>query len=432
MNKFIFTFIAFFFVNNCSLNENSKIWKSKENKFETDKKITNIFLEDKPIVTEFNEDLKLDISSIKISNKKIDNKNNLGLQNYKGELKQVGKFKFSKLDGINQLGFKPAFLKNGIIFFDKKGSITRYDNNQKVIWKKNYYSKAEKKLKPKLFFSVIKDTLIVVDNIGKYYSISLNTGKLNWSKNNTYPFNSEIKKFENKFFAIDYKNILRCFKIDDGSECWKMKTEDSFTISGSKFSLIILNDLVIFNNSIGDVTAVDIKTGLINWQLPTQSSSIINKTYRFKNSQLVSDGKSIFFSNNKNEFYSINAKSGTINWMNRINSNLMPILNENLVFTVSNNGYLFIIEKNRGNIIRITNLYKNSKKKKQKNLIPIGFAIGKNNLFLTSNDGKMIVVDLEFGKVIKEIKISGKLVSAPLIFNEKLFLVKSGSIIRYD
>jgi hypothetical protein len=44
----------------------------------------------------------------------------------------------------------------------------------------------------------------------------------------------------------------------------------------------------------------------------------------------------------------------------------------------------------------------------------------------------MIVVDLEFGKVIKEIKISGKLVSAPLIFNEKLFLVKSGSIIRYD
>ena len=58
--------------------------------------------------------------------------------------------------------------------------------------------------------------------------------------------------------------------------------------------------------------------------------------------------------------------------------------------------------------------------------------IGKNNLYLTSNDGKMIVVDLEFGKVIKEIKISGKLVSAPLIFNEKLFLIKSGSIIRYN
>ena len=58
--------------------------------------------------------------------------------------------------------------------------------------------------------------------------------------------------------------------------------------------------------------------------------------------------------------------------------------------------------------------------------------IGKNNLYLTSNNGKMIVVNLEFGKIIKEIKISGKLVSKPIIYNEKLFLIKNGSIIRYN
>ena len=53
-----------------------------------------------------------------------------------------------------------------------------------------------------------------------------------------------------------------------------IKQIDSFTISNSKFSLIIINDMVIFSNSIGDITAVDIKTGLILWQLPTQSSNI--------------------------------------------------------------------------------------------------------------------------------------------------------------
>ena len=45
-------------------------------------------------------------------------------------------------------------------------------------------------------------------------------------------------------------------------------------ISNSKFSLIIIGNMVVFSNSIGDITAVDIETGLINWQLPTQSSSI--------------------------------------------------------------------------------------------------------------------------------------------------------------
>ena len=59
-------------------------------------------------------------------------------------------------------------------------------------------------------------------------------------------------------FRTHYKKTLRCFKIKDGSECWNLQTEDSFTISNIKYSLIILNDNVIFNNSMGDITAVDL------------------------------------------------------------------------------------------------------------------------------------------------------------------------------
>ena len=118
--------------------------------------------------------------------------------------------------------------------------------------------------------------------------------------------------------------------------------------------------------------------------------------------------------------------------MNKINSNIAPVICENLIFSVSNNGYLFVVQKNKGNIIRITNLYKDYKKKKKENISPIGFVIGKNNLYLANNNGRMVAVDLKFGKIVKEIKISGKLVSEPLIFNEKLFLIKNGSIIRYN
>ena len=79
---------------------------------------------------------------------------------------------------------------------------------------------------------------------------------------------------------------MRCYKIEDGSEYWNLQTEDSFTISNAKYSLIIIDEMVVFSNSIGDITAVDIETGLITWQLPTQSSSIINETYNFKISKL--------------------------------------------------------------------------------------------------------------------------------------------------
>ena len=431
MNKLIFTFIALFFLNNCSLNENSRIWKDKENKLETDKKIIKVVVEENLNISEFNQDLKLDLSLLKINNKKIDNQNNLGLQNYKGELKKIGNFKFSKLEEINQLDFKPIFLKNGIIFFDRKGSIIRYDNDHKVIWKKNHYSKAEKKLYPKLNFLVDGQDLLVTDSIAKYYSINISTGELNWSKNNEYSFNSSIKKYKDKIFVIDYKNTLRCFKIKDGSECWNLQTDDSFTISNNKYSLIILNDKVIFNNSLGDITAVDIKTGLITWQLPTQSSAIINETYNFNISKLVSDGNSVFFSNNKNQFYSIDLKTGTTNWINEVNSNIRPILVGNIIFTISNEGYLYIIDKNKGNILRITDLFLNYKDKKRKNIYPIGFVIGDENLFLTNSDGKMIVADIEDGKIIKIEKVSGGFVSEPFIFNKNLYVLRNGSIVKY-
>ena len=432
MNRLLLIFIAIFLLNNCSFNENSRLWKDKEQPLENQENVTQIFAEEQSVSLELNPDISLDLSNIKSSNKIVDNQNNFGPLSYNGTLQKNGNFKFSKLENLDQFNLKPAFLNEGIIFFDNKGSVLRFNDEQKIIWKNNFYSKSEKKLKPKLNFAINNEDLIVVDNIAKYFSINLNSGELNWIKNNSYPFNSDIKIFEDKFFAIDYKNTLRCFKIMDGSECWNLQTEDSFTISNSKFSLIILDGKVIFNNSIGDITAVDIETGLIAWQLPTQSSSIINETYNFKISKLVSDGDAIFFSNNKNEFYSIDVKTGTTNWINKINSNLTPILTKDLIFTVSNEGFLFTIQKSTGNIIRINYLYKDYKVKKRNELKPIGFVIGNTNIYISNNDGKLIVADLSNGKVNFIEKIGGDTISEPFIVNQNLYVIKSGSIVRYN
>ena len=432
MIRLILLLIAFIFINNCSLNENSRIWTENDNDLSTKPNIKKVFEKDELIEIEFNQDLKLDLSKIKTKKKIIENFNNPGSQSFSGELNKFATYKFSKLEEINQLNFKPIFLPNGLIFFDKKGSIIRYDENQKVLWKKNHYSKSEKKLYPKLNFILHKNNILVSDSIAKYYSVNLETGDLNWSKNNVYPFNSEIKKYKNKFFVVDYKNTLRCYFIEDGSECWNLQTEDSFTVSNSKFSLLIVDDMIIFNNSIGDITAVNYENGMIAWQLPTQSSNIINETYNFKTSKLISDGNSIYISNNKNEFYSIDAKTGNLNWKNEINSNVTPIIIGNLIISISNEGFMNVVDKDNGNIIRITDFFINYKKKKRKEIYPVGFAIGNKNLYLTNTDGKMIVGDLESGDIINIEKVSSNFVSKPFIFNNSLFLIRNGSIVQYN
>jgi len=429
--RLLLLIFTLFFLSNCSLKEGSGLWNKKEKK-ENKKKVKKLFSKEKKKITEFNPELKLDTSEIIFNVDINENQNNSGAESYKGLNEKINTFKFSTIKDTNQLNYKPIFLDDGLIFFDNKGTIIRYDANGKVIWKKNIYSKPEKKLNPKLFFALDGENLLVADNLAKYYSININYGELNWSMNNMYPFNSEIKITENMLFAVDYKNTLRSFNISDGSELWNFQTENSFAISDTINSLIVIDNLVIFSNSIGDITAVDIENGLIIWQLPTQSTNIINESYKFRNSKLVSDKKSIIFSNNKDEFYSIDIKTGVANWINEVNSSVTPILIGNLIFTVSNEGYLFVIEKNNGNIIRITDLYKNYKEKKRADIKPIGFVIGNRNLYLTNSDGQMLVIDLVTGKSIYNIKVAKSFVSEPFISNENLFVIRKGSIIQYN
>ena len=432
MNKILLFILISFFLVNCSLNKNSRLWNEKEKDLNENKNLTKIFVEEKKESSELNPLIKLDLSKNQQNNKTVDNLNNFGSLKYNGSLNKIANFKFAKFNNFSQFDFEPLILKDGLIFFDKKGNILRFNDNQKIVWKKNYYSKTEKKLNPKLLFSMKDKNLIVADNIAKIFLINSISGDLIWSKKSDYPFNSQIKIYKDKFFVVDYKNILRCFYLKDGSECWNVQTEDSFTISNSKYSLIIVNDLVIFNNSVGDITAVNILSGLIKWQLPTQKSSIINETYNFNYSRLVSDGNSIYFSNNKNQFFSVDLNTGTTNWINEVSSILTPVIIGNYIFTVSEDGYLFTIQKKQGNIIRINDLYKNYDLKKRKKLKPIGFLVGQNNLYLTNSDGSLIVVKLISGNILKIEKVSRDLISKPYIYNGELFIVKNGSIVKYD
>ena len=164
-------------------------------------------------------------------------------------------------------------------------------------------------------------------------------------KFNTSPFNSEIKIYADKFFLIDFENVIKCISIKRWKRIWRFSTEKSFIKSQRKLSLIIHNDLVIFIDTFGDINALDIKTGNLVWQTQTVNEDIFESSFLLKSSRLVSDEETIYVSNNQNKFFAINNKNGLIKWEQSINSYLEPTVIENLVFTISQEGYLFVIDK---------------------------------------------------------------------------------------
>ena len=196
--------------------------------------------------------------------------------------------------------------------------------------------------------------------------------------------------------------------------------------------MVIVNEVIYFNNSIGDISAVDIKKGELLWQLPTQSNLIYEAAFSLETSDMTTDSTSLFFSNNKNQLFSIDLGSGSFNWENKVNSNLRPTLTNNYLFTVSIEGYLIVIEKSSGNIIRVTDIFKNFKPKKRKEIKPTGFVMGLNNIYLSTDNGRILVIDVSSGKTKSALKIDNEKISRPIILDKNLFIVKDNAIIKLN
>ncbi|MFL2895418.1 MAG: PQQ-binding-like beta-propeller repeat protein [Candidatus Pelagibacter sp.] len=423
-------YIFFIFIVACSLNSNSKFW-SKSKKIETDNEIPKILFEDiRPNENEFNPTLKVNLPSKNIKN--ISHSlNNDGFTNQIIVGNNFSKYKFSKIENFS--GFEPEILmdEENLFFFDNKGSIIKFSKSSETVWKKNYYSKSDKKNNPILFLASEDNNLFIADTNANYYLLNKDNGNLKWKKKHTSSFNSQIKIKDGKIFVVDMENTLRCFSIENGKNLWSVPTELTIVSSQKKQSIILTKNLVIFSNSIGDLTAVDYKSGEIIWQTPTQILGFA-KNITLRNSDIVSDGNLVFISSNKNQFAAIDIKTGVIKWKQNINSEIRPVVVSDYIVTISNEGLMILLNKNDGNILRINNILKNIKKKRREKYYPIGFIISDGKIYLSTKNGRLIIVNFSDGTIQKILKLDKEKLQRPVYFNKELYIAKDNSIIKIN
>ena len=394
------------------------------------KKQINLFEKNKIINSELNTSLKINLSTFVNNSFLNNNTNNNGNIIFDTEFDKKKIFKFKKIDGYSVFDPELIFTQDGnIIFFDGNGSIFKIDEEMKELWKVNHYSKKQRRLKPKLFFASNKKRLIISDSLSQIYSVNIDNGELIWKKYSDSSFNSNIVLSSDKIMVLDFDNVIRCFSLENGKELWKFKTIDVFIKSEKKLSIILNQETIYFTNNFGDVTALNINDGSLQWQTPTQSNDNLLNSFGLNNSDLIYDKNTIYLSNNKNELFALDANTGIIKWKQNINSSLKPTVSEEYLFTISNEGYLFVIETNSGKILRITDAFKNLKKKYK--FKPTGFILAKNKIYLSTNRGLMIKINIINGEIENIHKLNNSKISRSFINNKSIYVIKDNAISRY-
>tara|TARA_B100001057_G_scaffold38104_1_gene34354 strand:- start:2545 stop:3843 length:1299 start_codon:yes stop_codon:yes gene_type:complete len=428
--KFFFIFLSFFLITNCSFDTRSGIWTDDKDIDRENSKITVLFEKEKIINNEFNKDFIIQTPLKKLKKKNQYSSNDYGFYELKAKFTKQSKYKFSKINSFDNFDPDLTFDKDQLIFFDKTGSIIKFDNSSKILWKKNYYSKREKKNFPILDFSVSKKYLVVTDSLSKYYVLDLFSGEQLWSKSHNTTFNSEIKIDGNKVYVIDANNILLCFSLVDGSKLWEFNSDKELIKSQKKLSVVYDDKKIFFNNSKGDIYALDKKNGNLLWITNIRDADENSQSFLMKTSKIVLNDKKLFLSNNKNNIFSLDSNSGFINWKQNVNSDLKPIIVGNLILSISLDGYFFLIDKNSGNILRITDIFLNYSEKKRKKIIPTGFVVGVDEIYLSLNTGKILVINLANGRPIYQFSLGRDKISRPFVNDNFLYFVKNSEIVK--
>jgi hypothetical protein len=437
--KFYFIFIVIFFLNNCSFDTKSGIWKSDKVLV---KKNDEIFKEFKKIQIEedvFNEEIFFDNkSNLKIS-KPI---NNLKWQDiYFSEENNLKNFNYNNYNQIifkskkiirSKLNNNPLFHNDNLVISDDKGNIIVFSlKKKKIISKFNFYKKNFKDIKKKLNLYLENNIIYVSDNLGYLYSFDYDSNKINWAVNYKLPFKSNLKITNEKIITADVNNNLVIFSKKNGGIIELIPTE-STTITNEFINNISKNkENIFFLNSYGSLYSINSETMRFNWFINLNSSLSLNQSSLFNGSQIINTDEKIVVSSNKST-YLIDSKTGTILKKYNFSSLVKPIINNNICFFITKNNFLVAVNLENFKILFSQDInlrvsqFLNSKKKelsfKEMMLLNDEIYIFLNNSY---------ILNFENNGMIKKInKLPSKINSSPIVINSSIiFLNKNNKFI---
>ena len=83
-------------------------------------------------------------------------------------------------------------------------------------------------------------------------------------------------------------------------------------------------------------------------------------------------------------------------------------------------------------LITLNKIFKLFDPKKREEILPTGFIVGLKNIYLSTNIGRLLVIDIKSGKTISTLKIDKDKISRPFVSNQNLYLAKDNAIIKLN
>ncbi len=429
--KLFYFLVVLVFLNQCSFDNKTGIWKNENNitdeknkvfdQFKTFSSTTNIY--SKELTADKNYKFEIPISVSNNSWSDIFYTKNNNFVNFKYNNNNKISFKSKKISRNSTNKFF-LFNENNVITSDVKGNLIVLSVNENKILKFNFYKKKYKKFNKILNIIVEKNIIYVSDNLGYLYAYDYKKDKVVWAKNFQVPFRSNLKIFENTLIASNQINNLYFFDKKTGLLKKTIPTEETILKNDFKNNLSLNKNDLFFLNTYGSLYSIDINSYDINWFINLNQSIDINPSNLFFGSQIVNDDRYLAISSNLFT-YILDIRTGSILFKKNFSIRIKPIIMNNHLFSITNNNFLVSIDLKSGkeifshNIDQLIADFLDTKKKKSdlKNIFIVN-----NEIFIFLQNSYILKLGIN-GKIKKIDKLPSKINSHPIFLENSIILI---------
>ncbi len=433
ITKFL-SFIVIILLTSCSFDNKTGIWKEHNKKKIDEVKYSEnrvkIYQKDEKFDKEIDsKDLVILANQIKNFNWSEDNLNetnkvpHLYYNNKKSEIfksKKIGNLKNFK-DNIHP----DLLIFNNVIYFsDLSGSIYSYSlKTKKIIWKFNFYKKKFNKIPIKVNLIINSKNLIAGDSLGYFYSIDIESGKLNWAKNQGVPITSEIKSFKNKIFLLNQDNKFYTFEQKEGNKILDFETFPVLLKKNNKQTMALdKKNNLYFVTSAGQIFSLNHKDYKINWLKSLKDTGSSEDLGIFYSSPIIVDNEMVFLSTS-NTTLSINSNTGQTNWELPFGTRVKPIISNRFIFMISKSGFILNVDKTNGKVIWSKKIFKSENFNKKKLGEVYALMLLADQIFFATKKGYLFFVNYETGEIINYAKVAKGFYSKPIVSDGKILMI---------
>ena len=437
--KIIYYIFVIIFLQNCSFDKKSGIWKNSSDEI---RKASKNFKDFEKIVLEnenfFNKTVVLDkkfkfyLTSISTPSEWNDfyysNNNIYNNFSYSGKNQLI--FQSGKLSR-KKLNKNILFERNLLIGTDSKGNIIVYSlENKKILHKFNFYKNKFKTIEKKLQYVLKDDFLYISDNLGYLYVYNYIQSEIVWAKKFDAPFRSNLKVDNKKIYLADVNNNLLILDINNGDILRKIPSEEVLVKNNFENNISINKKDLFFLNTFGSLYSIDRNSLRINWFVNVNTYLDSNLDKLFYANEIKLSEKNLIISTDS-ILQVLNNENGSTKFRIPINSQIPPIINNDYIFIMSDNNFLISVQISTGKIIYsyeidqlISDFLKSKKKKVNINLI----RLINNQIFIFLDNS--YVLKMSISGILKDIYKLPKKINSNLILveNSMIYLNSSNKI----